>query len=59
MRNRMPKILPGTCPDFLKDWPAGSEELMGYGKDSKIFEKWRGYMSGKRLNLSCREVWTP
>ncbi|OWP00695.1 hypothetical protein B2J93_1080 [Marssonina coronariae] len=46
----MPKVLAGTCPEWLEDWPA--EE--GGRRD---FENWRGYMKGKRLNLSCRQVW--
>jgi alkylated DNA repair protein alkB family protein 1 len=46
----MPKIMAGTCPEWLQDWPA---------KDGtpKEYEKWRGYMRGKRLNISCRQVW--
>lgn len=51
----MPKIIPGTCPDYLKSWPAGSE--MGMGEREGAYEQWRGYMTGKRINLSCRQVW--
>lgn len=50
----MPKVLAGTCPDFMAQWPAGSEGLMGVEEGS--YEKWRGYMAGKRLNISCRQV---
>lgn len=50
----MPKVIAGTCPDFMKDWPAGSEEMMGVDDDA--YERWRGYMAGKRLNISCRQV---
>ena len=32
----LPQIIPGTCPDFLKSWPAGED-----GKSSE-FEQWRG-----------------
>ncbi|RDL41671.1 Clavaminate synthase-like protein [Venustampulla echinocandica] len=46
----MPKVMAGTCPEWLKDWPATE----GGRKD---YEKWRGYMAGKRLNISCRQVW--
>ena len=46
----MPKVLGGTCPDELGEWPfvkGGPTE----------YEKWRGFMNGKRLNISCRQVW--
>lgn len=42
----VPKVLKGTCPDFLADWPA--EE----GK----FEEWRGWMRNKRINLNVRQM---
>lgn len=51
----MPKVIAGTCPDYMRDWPAGSEASIGYSKGA--FSRWKGYMSSKRLNLSCREVW--
>ncbi|KAF1346865.1 hypothetical protein BDV97DRAFT_228078 [Delphinella strobiligena] len=50
----MPKVLAGTCPDFMAQWPAGSEGSMGV--EEGAFEKWRGFMAGKRLNISCRQV---
>jgi len=46
----MPKVMNNTCPEWLADWPA---EKAG----PKEYEKWKGYMRGKRLNLSCRQVW--
>ncbi|KAH7390328.1 hypothetical protein BKA64DRAFT_710882 [Cadophora sp. MPI-SDFR-AT-0126] len=46
----MPKVMNNTYPEWLADWPA---EKNG----PKEFEKWKGYMRGKRLNLSCRQVW--
>lgn len=46
----MPKVLTGSCPQWLQDWPA----VKGGRRE---FEKWKGYMRGKRLNLSCRQVW--
>lgn len=42
----VPKVLKGTCPDFLEDWPAG---------DGK-FEEWRGWMRNKRINLNVRQM---
>ena len=44
----VPKIISGTCPVWLKDWPA--EE----GMDR--FEAWRGWMEGKRINLNVRQM---
>lgn len=46
----MPKVMANTCPEWLEDWPACEG-----GK--KEFEKWRGFMKGKRVNISCRQVW--
>ncbi|KAL1311826.1 hypothetical protein AAFC00_001902 [Neodothiora populina] len=56
----MPKVIPGTCPEFMREWPVGSERGMGAGvadeEDEDVYEKWRGFMVGKRLNISCRQV---
>lgn len=46
----MPKIMAGTCPQELSDWPVGEGT-------PKEFERWKGFMKGKRLNISCRQVW--
>ena len=43
----IPKVLKGTCPDFLQDWPATED-----GK----FEEWRGWMMNKRVNLNVRQM---
>lgn len=40
----VPTILPGTCPEYLGEWP-GAE-----------FPKWRGWMSNKRINLNVRQM---
>lgn len=48
----MPKVMAGTCPTWLGDWPAVKLE----GRD-KAFAKWKGFMERKRLNISCRQVW--
>ncbi|RAL64918.1 hypothetical protein DID88_001510 [Monilinia fructigena] len=39
----MPKIMGGTCPPCLTEWPVGSAEA---GKEPKEYERWRGYMRG-------------
>lgn len=42
----VPKVLKGTCPDYLEDWPA---------EDGK-FEEWRGWMKNKRININVRQM---
>ncbi|EGS19701.1 uncharacterized protein CTHT_0041830 [Thermochaetoides thermophila DSM 1495] len=42
----VPKVIKGTCPDYLKDWPA---------EDGK-YEDWKGWMSNKRINLNVRQM---
>ncbi|KAI1116567.1 hypothetical protein F5Y14DRAFT_68602 [Nemania sp. NC0429] len=42
----VPKVLKGTCPTFLEDWPA---------EDGR-FEEWRGWMRNKRININVRQV---
>jgi DNA alkylation damage repair protein AlkB len=49
----MPKVMAGTCPEWLQEWP-----VRGLEEEPKMYEKWRGYMRGKRLNISCRQVWS-
>jgi len=46
----MPKVMAGTCPEWLEEWPVRKGGRREY-------EKWRGYMRGKRINISCRQVW--
>ena len=43
----VPKVLRGTCPDYLQNWPA--EEDDG-------FSAWRGWMRNKRVNLNVRQM---
>ncbi|KAK4234333.1 hypothetical protein C8A03DRAFT_37898 [Achaetomium macrosporum] len=42
----VPKVLKGTCPEYLEDWPA---------EDGK-YEEWRGWMRNKRINLNVRQM---
>lgn len=46
----VPQVVRGTCPAYLEDWPAGE----GEGEDD--FAEWRGWMSGKRVNLNVRQM---
>ncbi len=42
----VPKVLKGTCPEHLENWPA----------EGGMFEEWRGWMSNKRINLNVRQM---
>lgn len=42
----VPKVIRGTCPDYLEDWPAEGEK----------YEGWRGWMRNKRINLNVRQM---
>ncbi|KAK3901756.1 hypothetical protein C8A05DRAFT_44662 [Staphylotrichum tortipilum] len=42
----VPKVLKGTCPEYLEDWPAEGGE----------YEEWRGWMRNKRINLNVRQM---
>lgn len=47
----VPQIVPGTCPAYLKSWPASEDGELNE------FEEWRGWMEGKRVNLNVRQMW--
>jgi len=42
----VPKVLKGTCPAYLEDWPA---------EDGR-FEEWKGWMKNKRININVRQM---
>ncbi|KAK6427634.1 hypothetical protein LTR95_015966 [Oleoguttula sp. CCFEE 5521] len=42
----VPKVLAGTCPEWMQGWPAGGEE----------YEDWRSWMVCKRINLNVRQM---
>ncbi|KAK4097363.1 hypothetical protein N658DRAFT_569394 [Parathielavia hyrcaniae] len=42
----VPKVLKGTCPAYLEDWPA----------EGGRYEEWRGWMRNKRINLNVRQM---
>ncbi|GAM82459.1 hypothetical protein ANO11243_004390 [Dothideomycetidae sp. 11243] len=46
----VPKIVSGSCPSWLADWPcvSGGEER---------FKAWKGWMAGKRINLNVRQMY--
>ncbi|PTU20628.1 hypothetical protein P175DRAFT_0509188 [Aspergillus ochraceoroseus IBT 24754] len=48
----VPKIVPGTCPSWLADWPCRPEDH----ETRSRFGAWRGWMAGKRVNLNVRQM---
>ena len=48
----VPKIVPNTCPEWLANWPSCSHTN---GAASQ-YETWKGWMSGKRVNLNVRQM---
>ena len=45
----VPRIIRGTCPEWLRDWPA-------LGENQSAFGQWRGWMETKRINLNVRQM---
>lgn len=48
----VPKVLAGTCPEVLRDWPCHESNLADGGR----YEAWRGWLSNKRINLNVRQM---
>ncbi|KAF7594198.1 hypothetical protein BBP40_009902 [Aspergillus hancockii] len=48
----VPKIVSGTCPEWLADWPSCAVN----GADTSRYDTWKGWMSGKRVNLNVRQM---
>lgn len=42
----VPKVLKGTCPDYLEDWPAEGGD----------YEEWKGWIRNRRINLNVRQM---
>jgi alkylated DNA repair protein alkB homolog 1 len=55
----VPKIMSGTCPEWLREWPAPrlTESNIKYESGFETFESWRGWMASKRINLNVRQMW--
>ena len=51
----MARTIPSTCPAHLADWPVGTPGATKV--EQKAYKKWKGWMSTKRINVSCRQVW--
>ncbi|MCJ1474173.1 hypothetical protein MMC13_002831 [Lambiella insularis] len=56
----VPRIIPNTCPDWLRSWPASVDKPEVTGDigeaSSSAFNAWRGWMSNKRINLNVRQM---
>lgn len=50
----VPKVLPSTCPTWLADWPSIGEDVADVGPGP--YDMWKGWMSGKRINLNVRQM---
>jgi alkylated DNA repair dioxygenase AlkB len=44
----VPRIVAGTCPRWLQDWPASSS--------TQAHQPWKGWMGNKRINLNVRQM---
>lgn len=51
----VPKVVEGTCPTWMESWPASEEGEAGEG-DENLYEEWKGWMKGKRVNLNVRQM---
>lgn len=52
----VPQIIPGTCPEWLQDWPANHAPEDIHDGCISTYEVWRGWMSNKRINLNVRQM---
>lgn len=52
----VPKIIPDSCPQWLRHWPAHSSYKYSEDDLSSEYEAWRGWISTKRVNLNVRQM---
>jgi len=67
----VPKVLRGSCPAWMEDWPLESKGTSadadleteavrggtdGGGDAHQRYEEWKGWMRGKRINLNVRQM---
>ena len=52
----VPRIIPDSCPWWLKDWPANLSPAAHDECLSSKYEEWRGWMTNKRINLNVRQM---
>lgn len=51
----VPSIIPQTCPRDLQDWPCRETTALETGVPA-MYEHWRGWLAGKRINLNVRQM---
>lgn len=51
----VPQILPDTCPEWLRPWPATAVSDLDQDSNDP-YNAWRGWMSNKRINLNVRQM---
>ena len=52
----VPKIIPDSCPHWLRDWPEEPSSETCEDSPSREYKAWRGWMSTKRINLNVRQM---
>ena len=52
----VPRIIPDTCPLWLRSWPAKAKSGSEDYDVSDPYEPWRDWMSNKRINLNIRQM---
>ncbi|OJD36600.1 alkylated dna repair protein [Diplodia corticola] len=52
----VPQIIPDTCPEWLRDWPASSQNPASTDANHP-YEQWKGWMHTKRINVNVRQMW--
>ena len=53
----VPKIIPSTCPEWLQQWPGANDDMdPATAPKSDIYQQWKGWMTGKRVNLNVRQM---
>jgi len=48
----VPLIIPDTCPQELRSWPASQDENGELHK----YTSWKDWMSTKRININVRQM---
>ncbi|KAL2044861.1 hypothetical protein N7G274_002636 [Stereocaulon virgatum] len=51
----VPQILPDTCPEWLRPWPATPMSDLDQDRNDP-YNAWRGWISNKRINLNVRQM---
>lgn len=53
----VPRVIGGTCPEYLSSWPCSQGEN-GDGRDGEqVYEAWRDWLGGRRINLNVRQMY--